>query len=38
MKYLDVVTGKEVKVWPWNKEQKKAVKENPERYLELVEE
>jgi len=38
MKYLDVVKGKEVKVWPWSHALKKTVKENPHRYLELFEE
>jgi len=38
MKYLDIVTNKEVKVWPWSHELKKAVQKNPDRYLELVEE
>jgi len=37
MKYLDIVTGKEITVWPWNLEQKKAVKKNPKRYLQMFE-
>ena len=38
MKYLDVVTNKEVIVYPWNSNLKKLVKNNPDRYLEMFEE
>jgi len=38
MKYLDVITGKEVIVYPWSNQIKKLIKNNPERFLELFEE
>jgi len=39
MKYLDVITGEEITIYPWSSHIKKAViKNNPDRYHELFEE
>ena len=38
MKYLDVITGKEIVVYPWSKTLKKSIENNPDRYQKLFEE
>jgi hypothetical protein len=38
MKYLDVILGKEVIVYPWSKNLKKRIQNNPGRYHQMFEE
>jgi len=37
-KYLDLVTGNEFIVLPWNKKLQANIDENPDRFMELFEE